>query len=228
MAEDSTVKFNVGGVIYVVRKSLLPSSFQRATTKYWVKDAHLTKLMMICAAEAPLLVYGKKGPLTSTNNQDAKKSDGDKLWGELATVITSIYFDSDDMILYHERLKRAEGAQLLRVRWYGTKRPQGDQDIFVELKTHHERWVAQKSVKERAIIKEKDMLAFLEPVRWSSEEAEAIIRRAAKPDIKPETLAKQTRMLLRMHNLVVNHKLTACVRSVYDRAAFQSAKSNGE
>jgi SPX domain protein involved in polyphosphate accumulation len=208
-----------------------PSSFQRATTKYWVKNEHLTKLMMICAAEAPLLVYGKKGPLTSTKASDAKTSDGDKLWETLATVITSIYFDADDMTLYKERLKRAEGAQLLRVRWYGTKMPKGEKDIFVELKTHHERWVAQKSVKERAIIQERDMAAFLDPTRrWTNEEAEAMILRAVKPNtsMKPKELAKQTKLLLRMHNLVVNHKLTACVRSVYDRAAFQSPKSNGK
>lgn len=202
-----------------------PSSFQRNTTKYWVTNESLTKLMMICAAEAPLLVYGKKGPLTKPNS---RTSEGDKLWDGLATKITSIYFDSTNMDLYRERLKRAEGAQLLRVRWYGTQMPKGTKPIFVELKTHHERWVAQKSVKERATILEQDMHAFLEPVKWELKDAEAMIKRAAKKELKPDELTKQTKLLWRMHNLVVNHKLTACVRSVYDRAAFQSAKSNGK
>ena len=204
-----------------------PSSFKRSTTKYWVNDENLTKLMMTCAIEAPLLVYGKKGPLTSTKTSDMKVSDGDKLWDSLATRITSIYFDSGDMSLYKERLKRAEGAQLLRTRWYGTTMPTGDKIIFLELKTHHEKWVAQKSVKERASIQEKDMVDFLLPVRWQKEDAEQMILRA-KPNIKAEELAKQAGLLLRMHNLVVKHKLTACVRSVYDRAAFQSSKSNGK
>eukprot|EP00978_Attheya_sp_CCMP212_P035883 scaffold158769_cov59-Attheya_sp.AAC.1 len=204
-----------------------PSSFQRDTTKYWVKDQNLTKLMMTCAMEAPLLVYGKKGPLTSTDPRDGKVSDGDKLWDSLATRITSIYFDSHDMSLYKERLARAEGAQLLRARWYGTTIPTGDKIIFVELKTHHEKWVAQKSVKERASIQERDMLTFLLPVPWKREDAEQMIIRA-KPNMKAEELAKATGLLLRMHNLVVNHQLTACIRSVYDRAAFQSSKSNGE
>jgi SPX domain protein involved in polyphosphate accumulation len=207
-----------------------PSSFQRNTTKYWVPHESLTKLMMICAAEAPLLVYGKQGPLTSTNPVSLKSSEGDKLWDGLATKITSIYFDSDRMDLYRERLKRTEGAQLLRARWYGPTMPQGDKPIFVELKTHHERWVNQKSVKERATIQEQDMPKFLEPVRWSLDDAKAMILRAVKKnkEMKLDELDKQTRLLFRMHNLVVNHKLTACVRSVYDRAAFQSAKSNGE
>jgi len=202
-----------------------PSSFQRVTTKYWVSDQNLTKLMIVCAMEAPLLVYGRKGPLTSTNPRDASVSDGDKLWDSLATRITSIYFDSDDMSLYRERLKRAEGAQLLRVRWYGTTMPTGDKIIFVELKTHHEKWVANKSVKERALIQERDMLLFLQPVPWQREDAEQMVLRG-KPKMKAEELVKATDLLLRMHNLVVNHKLTACVRSVYDRAAFQSSKSN--
>ena len=206
-----------------------PSSFKRTTTKYWIKDENLTKLMMICAVEAPLLVYGKKGPLTSTNNKDAKVTEGDKLWDSLATRVNSIYFDSNDMSLYSERIKRSEGAQLLRTRWYGTERPTGDELVFLELKTHHEKWVAQKSIKERAEIQERDMVDFLRPVRWKKEDAEQVILRA-KPKLKDdaEKLAKQTDLLLRMHNLCVKHKLNACVRTVYDRAAFQSSSSNGE
>ena len=204
-----------------------PSSFKRSTTKYWVKDENLTKLMMICAMEAPLLVYGQKGPLTST--EKIKVSEGDKFWDSLATRVNSIYFDSDDMTLYRERIKRAEGAQLLRVRWYGASMPAGDKVLFLELKTHHEKWVAQKSVKERALIQERDMVDFLRPVRWQKEDAEQMIVRG-KPSLKDkaEELAKQTGLLLRMHNLCVKHKLNACVRTVYDRAAFQSSKSNGE
>jgi SPX domain protein involved in polyphosphate accumulation len=204
-----------------------PSSFKRTTTKYWVKDEHLTKLMMLCAMEAPLLIYGKKGPLTSTKQSDVNVSEGDKLWDSLATRITSIYFDSPDMSLYKTRLSRAEGAQLLRARWYGNIMPTGDKIIFLELKTHHEKWVAQKSVKERACILESDMADFLRPARWLKIDAEQMILRA-KPNIQGDELAKQTGLLLRMHNLVVQHNLTACVRSVYDRAAFQSSKSNGE
>jgi SPX domain protein involved in polyphosphate accumulation len=205
-----------------------PSSFQRATTKYWVKDENLTKLMMVCAAEAPLLVYGKKGPLTSTSSQtDINVSEGDKLWDTLATQITSIYFDSKDMSLYKERIARAEGAQLLRVRWYGPTMPTGNQIIFVELKTHHEKWVGNKSVKERASIQERDMLSFLEPVRWEKQQAKQMVLRA-KPKLNGDELQKATGLLFRMHNLVVKHQLSACVRTRYDRAAFQSSKSNGE
>ncbi len=88
-----------------------PSSFQRTTTKYWVKEGELTKLMLTCAAEAPLLVYGKSGTLTQ--NRSSGYSEGDKLWESMTTPITSVYFDAPDMSMYKKRLARLEGAQLL-------------------------------------------------------------------------------------------------------------------
>lgn len=203
-----------------------PSSFQRSTTKYWIKDENLTELMLTCTEEAPLLVYGKKGPLTSTNAL-LPRSEGDKLWETLATRITSVYFDSADMSLYKDRIQRLEGAQLLRARWYGTKKPVGTEIIFLELKTHHEKWVANKSVKERASIQEQDMMKFMEPVAWVTTDAENMIKRA-KPKLKCEEVEKATELLMRMHRLVVKHNLTSCVRSVYSRAAFQSSTNNGK
>lgn len=51
---------------------------------------------------------------------------------------------------YRERLRREDGAQLMRVRWYGARR-EGDlgapQKMYVERKTHRERWTAQQSIK---------------------------------------------------------------------------------
>ena len=58
-----------------------PSSFQRNTTKYWIKEEELTKVMLTCAAEAPLLVYGKSGTLT----QNRSASEGDKLWDSMVS-----------------------------------------------------------------------------------------------------------------------------------------------
>lgn len=204
-----------------------PSSFQRSTTKYWVKDDQLTKLLLTCAAEAPLLVYGKKGTLTSKKNRLSRESEGDKLWETLATPITSVYFDSADMSLYNKRLARAEGAQLLRARWYGNNMPKGNGIIFLELKTHHEKWVSNKSVKERAAVRECDMPAFLKPMPWTIKDAQAMILRAS-PTLAANELQESANLLFRMHRLVVKHNLKACVRSVYMRAAFQSPKSNGK
>lgn len=35
------------------------------------------------------------------------------------TAITSIYFDNEDLELYLGRLEKTEGAEAIRLRWYG-------------------------------------------------------------------------------------------------------------
>ena len=62
------------------------------------------------------------------------------------TSVCSVYFDSEDYELYHQRIRQREGAKLLRVRWY-----QGRRDtVVLERKVHHEGWTGASSVKERA------------------------------------------------------------------------------
>lgn len=204
---------------------IAPSSFERKTTKYWVKEDQLTDLLLSAVAEAPLLVYGKSGRLTSKAECLSQRSEGDKLWDQLATPITSIYLDSPKMGLYKERLDRREGAQLLRARWYGRK-PQGNELIFLELKTHHEKWINTKSVKERVTIREKDMSRLLDLEKtWTMRDAEEMVL-AASPTLDASGLSKAADRLFRMRELVVKHQLSPCVRTTYLRAAFQSSKSN--
>lgn len=38
-----------------------PSSFERVTTKYWVRDERLHEVLLASVSELPLLVYGRKG-----------------------------------------------------------------------------------------------------------------------------------------------------------------------
>ncbi|CAJ1968533.1 unnamed protein product [Cylindrotheca closterium] len=199
-----------------------PDSFERKTTKYWVPEENLPELLMTCASEAPFLVYGKTGRLSRAEDIPL-----DDLWKNLSSKISSIYFDSPSLALYKERIKRREGAQLLRARWYGEKPPKPDQPVFLELKTHHESWIFAKSVKERVAILERDMNAFLYSMDSVMSEgyAESLVL-AATPKLKGEKLAKAIDLLIRSHTLVVRHKLRPCVRSTYDRLAFQSSKSN--
>jgi SPX domain protein involved in polyphosphate accumulation len=37
----------------------------------------------------------------------------------LVAAITSIYFDNEDLELYLGRLEKTEGAEAIRLRWYG-------------------------------------------------------------------------------------------------------------
>ena len=90
-------------------------------------------------------------------------------------AITSIYFDNEDLELYLGRLEKTEGAQAIRLRWYGNTDVKTVSPvmlhfifayvplskIFVERKTHREDWTGEKSVKARFPIKEHLVNAFL-------------------------------------------------------------------
>ena len=209
-----------------------PTSFERVTTKYWVKDKDLSKVMMASVAELPLLVYGRKGgrildQRATRRGSDANAMSGaNDLWASLASPISSVYFDNADMDMYKERIKRSEGAKLFRIRWYGAK-PKGDSVIFLELKTHHEKWIGDKSVKERCPIREKDVPFLIDTTtgKWSMDQALAIVR-VANPKESEDSLRDLAKLLLDMRNLILKKKLTPCVRTKYNRVALQSSKNN--
>lgn len=46
-------------------------------------------------------------------------------------------------------MEKHEGAQLIRIRWYGNERPKDGEDAFIERKLHHESWVREASTKVR-------------------------------------------------------------------------------
>lgn len=59
-------------------------------------------LLLAAVQEVPLLIYGESGRLT--RDEDFKRSEGDKLWN-MASCISSIYFDSPSMSLYNARVR---------------------------------------------------------------------------------------------------------------------------
>ena len=113
-----------------------PESFERSTAKYWVRAEDVTRLKTAIIRHLPVLVFGRDtseyrpvGPLDAAAITEGTDSG----------VITSIYFDTADLACYHARIRREEGAQLLRVRWYGGEEaPPPHGEVFVEVKTHHE------------------------------------------------------------------------------------------
>src|ERR1700755_2459590 len=75
------------------------------------------------------------------------------------SAISSIYYDNTDTWeLYEGRLKKTEGAEAIRLRWYGGM---STDTIFIERKTHREDWTGEKSVKARFALKEKYVNDFL-------------------------------------------------------------------
>ncbi|KAG6374348.1 putative vacuolar transporter chaperone 4 [Boletus reticuloceps] len=78
------------------------SAFVRQTTKYWVHPDNLVPLKLAILKHLPVLVFNAEKEFES---KDA--------------AITSIYFDNEDLDLYLGRLEKTEGAEAIRMRWYG-------------------------------------------------------------------------------------------------------------
>ncbi|GMG55758.1 unnamed protein product [Ambrosiozyma monospora] len=109
-------------------------NFVRQTTKYWVHPDNITELKLIILKHLPVLVFNP--------NKEFETED---------SAITSIYYDNEAMDLYYGRLEKTEGAEAIRIRWYGGM---GAETVFVERKTHREDWTGEKSVKARFPMKE--------------------------------------------------------------------------
>ncbi|KAL7545098.1 hypothetical protein ACHAWF_008452 [Thalassiosira exigua] len=224
------------------QKWVASESFKRKTTKYWVKEEHLYEVLLASVSELPLLVYGQTGgrildqweacnEVSDIVGQDVSSSYGgsySSLWTSgLATAINSVYFDSPSMDMYAERLKRAEGAKLFCIRWYGPNKPRGDEIVYLELKTHHKCWIGDPSVKERVAIRDEDVLRLLdfEDEDWNEQRAYQMVCKA-KPTKDPKSITRQSKLLLQMRALVCKFNLKPCVRTKYTRVALQAASTN--
>ncbi|KAJ3040438.1 vacuolar transporter chaperone [Rhizophlyctis rosea] len=172
-------------------------NFVRRTTKYWVHPDNVTEVKCIILKYLPVLVFSSKG---------GKEPD---------PAITSIYFDNDAFELYLGRLEKTEGAQAIRLRWYGNVE---NQEIFVERKTHREDWTGESSVKSRFPIKEKYVNAYLRGDYSMQKTFQKLRERKAKPEKELESLEQ---LAEEVQITVAEKKLHPVVRTFYNRTAFQ-------
>lgn len=173
-------------------------SFVRQTTKYWVHPDNITELKLLILKHLPVLVFN-----------------ADKEFEAEDSAITSIYFDNKDMDLYYGRLRKDEGAEAIRLRWYGGMK--SDQ-IFVERKTHREDWTGEKSVKARFSLKEKkvnDYLSGALPASRLFEKEKKMGKKSPKEIENLENLSKE------IQYRIIKDKLRPVVRTFYHRTAFQ-------
>ena len=199
------------------------------TTKYWVQEEDLPEVLLKSASELPVLVYGKSGLLTK--NPKLPSQSKTNFWKTMASPISSVYFDSENLDLYRERIKRSEGAQLVRCRWYGKNKPKPDKLVFLELKTHHECWINNKSVKERVNVLQRRMndLIDISDGRWSKEKAQAIVMEANESngdEVSQEEMESSRDLLLEIRDIFCRLHLKPCVRTSYTRVAFQNPDNN--
>lgn len=190
-----------------------PSEFNRKTTKYFVAEENLAEVVLKSVSELPILVYGRTGNLTGMEE-------------EVASPITSVYFDNAEMEMYEERIARLEGAKLFRVRWYGPK-PTGTQLFFCELKTHHNAESGQDSNKKRVEVQACDLEQLIDVQNhpWTDQEAKDVILRAT-PKKKKKHLKKAIKLLTQIQHLIVAMQLRPCVTTAYKRLALQSSHTN--
>lgn len=174
-------------------------SFIRNTTKYWVHQDNITELKLIILKHLPVLVFN------SNKEFEAKDS-----------AITSIYYDNPETWdLYEGRLKKTEGAEAIRLRWYGGM---DTETIFVERKTHREDWTGEKSVKARFAMKEKNVNAYMKGELLPA----AIFEKARKDGRKPEkAIAEDERLAKEVQYSVIKKGYVPVCRSFYNRTAFQ-------
>ncbi|KAL8969813.1 MAG: hypothetical protein Q9197_004142 [Variospora fuerteventurae] len=174
-------------------------NFVRQTTKYWVHPDNITELKLIILKHLPVLVFN------ASKEFEPKDS-----------AISSIYYDNPETWeLYMGRLQKTEGAEAIRLRWYGGM---DTQTIFVERKTHREDWTGEKSVKARFSLKEKNVNAFLN----GSMTVESVFEKMRKEGKKDDKeIANLEQLAREIQYRVITRKLVPVTRSFYNRTAFQ-------
>ncbi|POR33241.1 Vacuolar transporter chaperone 4 [Tolypocladium paradoxum] len=175
------------------------ASFVRQTTKYWVHPDNVTELKLIILKHLPVLVFNAS-----------------KEFEQADSAITSIYYDNpEDWDLYEGRLKKTEGAEAIRLRWYGGMQTE---TIFVERKTHREDWTGEKSVKARFAIKEKNVNSYMRGELLPA----AIFEKARKEGKKSDkAIAEDERLSSEIQYSVLKKGYKPVCRSFYNRTAFQ-------
>jgi len=171
-------------------------SFLRSTTKYWVKTEDVSKVKYAVLRNLPVFLQK-----TSTGESDSQ-------------LTNSVYLDNDQLELYHGRLDKSPGALALRLRWYGASDPS---IVFVERKTHRDKWIGEVSVKERFIVKEKEVQQVLTNTYPIKHKKEKMIKEGSTQDEADdwECLARE------ITQAISSKQLVPTMRTQYMRTAFQ-------
>lgn len=174
------------------------SAFVRQTTKYWVHPDNIVPLKLFILKHLPVLVFNSEKEYQTEDS-----------------AITSIYYDNEDLELYLGRLEKTEGAEAIRLRWYGGM---DNKTIFVERKTHREDWTGEKSVKARFPIKEDKVNAFMRGDFRMNDTFEEMRKKGKKSDKEIDSMLQ---LASEVQYSILSRKLQPVMRSFYNRTAFQ-------
>ncbi|KAK7196991.1 catalytic subunit of the vacuolar transporter chaperone 4 [Novymonas esmeraldas] len=195
--------------------------FDRRSVKYWV---HLQDLPFIIARIIPHL------PL-STFKDTYKESKEKGIPFRLFSPVSSVYYDNSKFLFYHRRLERVEGSTLIRMRWYSDTYAedwnalQEDDNVFMEIKVHHEAWSGERSNKRRFAIKEKEVDAFVNAQLSLMPAVEKLKRKNASEAEQEKFKSLATEILSKIHAYDLKPVLrTQCGRAAFQRGADQSVR----
>lgn len=171
-------------------------SFLRSTTKYWIKTEDVSRVKYAVLRHLPVFLQK-----TSSGESDSQ-------------FTNSVYLDNDQLELYHGRLDKTPGAIALRLRWYGSGDPKL---VFVERKTHNEKWMGEVSVKERFVIDESEVHQVLNNTYPVAEKKKEMIAKGKSPKEADEWETLVTEIL----QVIASKQLVPTMRTQCMRTAFQ-------
>ncbi|KAI8641649.1 VTC domain-containing protein [Parasitella parasitica] len=179
------------------------TAFERATAKYWIHPENITEVKSIILFHLPVHVFNQK-----------------KQYEEEDMAVSSVYFDNKDFDLYSERLNREDGAEAIRLRWYGPLN-QDSNNVYVERKTHKAAWLQGKSVKDRFRLKEPQVDLFLAG-KYTADQFAEDLRSSKKSSAESVATVEESRFIASgVQRSVKNRRLTPMCRVFYNRTAFQ-------
>lgn len=170
--------------------------FLRSTKKYWVHTEDVSAVKYIVLQHLPVFL------------QAGMSGESD------AQLTTSIYVDNYAMELYKGRLEKSPGAIALRFRWYGTKPAD---TVYVERKTHREKWMGEMSLKERFTVKEPQVMDLLK----GTFDVQAEVDRLRAKGKKEDDIAEYQQLATEIAQVIQSKQLFPTMRTQYMRTAFQ-------
>lgn len=173
------------------------SSFIRKSTKYWVHYDNIYALKLAIIKHLPLYVF------------KAEENDGTpySIWNHRThdTNISSVYLDNVDFELYLNRLHKNQGAEAIRIRWYGSKITT---IVYIERKRHEDKWTGFSSRKLRFKIAEKHVLDYINGKNvWEH------VKLLNGPEV--------FELYKEIQTAIITKHLRPMVRTFYKRCAFQ-------
>ncbi|KPA77496.1 putative mitochondrial catalytic subunit of the vacuolar transporter chaperone 4 [Leptomonas pyrrhocoris] len=195
--------------------------FDRRSVKYWVHPQDLPFVIARIIQHLPLSTF-----------KDTYKDCKDKgVPFRLFSPVSSVYYDNSKFLFYHRRLERIEGSTLIRMRWYSDTYAEDwnaveeNENVFMEIKVHHEAWSGERSNKRRFAIKEKEVDAFVHAQLSLLPAVEKLKRKNASEAEQEKFKSLATEILSKIHAYDLKPALrTQCGRAAFQRGADQTVR----